>query len=118
MTDEIVTNERGGKQSKIDGKPTEVPPLAFLEIAKIMGLGSERYPREADGTPNWHRIDTYSNLDHGLERAALFLAERNKPDRNIEKMREELGHHAARACMALEMFLLEECTNGIDDSAR
>ena len=73
-----------------------------------MGLGSENYPREADGTPNWHNIDCYSNLDHGLEHIFNFLAERNKPDRDAGKMREELSHYAARAMMALEQFLREE----------
>lgn len=105
--DEIATNAAGGKQSKIHGKPTEFPPLAYLEISKVMGTGSERYPREPDGSPNWHRIDCFSNLDHGLEHAARFLAERNKPDRNLTQMLEELSHHAARACMALEQFLRE-----------
>lgn len=105
---EIITNEQGGKQSKIDGRPTEFPPLAFLEVSAVMGMGSERYPREADGTPNWHRIDCFSNLDHGLIHAARFLAERNKPDRNLAVMRKELSHYAARACMALEMFLKEQ----------
>jgi hypothetical protein len=111
---EIVTNELGGKQSKIDSMITEVPPLALLEVGKVMGLGRSNYPREADGTPNWHRIDSSSNLDHALEHIANYLAERNRPDRRPEYLREELSHFAARAMMALEMFLKEtkkETTN-------
>jgi hypothetical protein len=108
----IVTNERGGKQSKIKGMMTEVPPLALLEVSSVMGLGATNYPREDDGTPNWHQISWQSNLDHGLEHAANLMAECNKPDRSYAVMREELSHHAARAVMALEQFIREEpeCT--------
>ena len=105
--DEIVTNEHGGKQSKIAGKCTEIPPLAMIELSSVMGIGADNYPRESDGTPNWYKIDSFSNLDHCLEHAFNFLVERNKPDRDIAFMREELSHCAARACMALEMFLKE-----------
>lgn len=108
MSDEIIQNERGGKQSKINGKPTEFPPLAYLEISKVMSGGAERYPREADGTPNWHRINCWSNLDHGLEHAANLLAERNRPERDKARMLEELSHAAARLCMTLEQFIREE----------
>lgn len=118
MIDTIVTNERGGKQSAIEGRPTEFPPLAFLEVSKVMGLGSVRYPREADGTPNWHRIDSMSNLDHALIHAANFLAERNHPTPQLAMMLEELSHFAARACMALEMFLLEIQPEAVDAKAR
>ena len=103
----IETNAQGGKQSKIEGKCTEIPPLAMIELSKVMGLGSVNYPREADLSPNWHRIDSFSNLDHCLEHVFNFLAERNKPDRNIEYMREELSHCLARAAMAMEMFIKE-----------
>lgn len=129
MTDTIVTNERGGKQSAIEGRPTEFPPLAFLEVSKVMGLGSVRYPREADGTPNWHRIDSMSNLDHALTHVANFLALRNisftqevrhafMRDLREADMLEELSHFAARACMALEMFLLEIPPEAVDAKAR
>jgi len=120
---EIITNEQGGKQSAIRGRITEVPPLALLVVSEVMALGATRYPREPDGTPNWHKIDSSSNLDHALEHAANFLALRNEPDmkslfsdmfgggksacRDIEAMREELSHFAARAMMAMEMFELE-----------
>ena len=106
--DEIVTNERGGKQSQIAGKMSEVPPLALIEVSVVMGLGADTYPREPDGSPNWYKIDCCSNLDHALEHAANFLAERNKPDRNIDLMREELSHFCARSMMSMEQFLREE----------
>jgi len=104
----IITNSTGGKQTKIDSMVTEVPPLALLEVAKVMGEGSITYPREPDNSPNWYKIRCNSNLDHSLEHVFNFLAERNKPDRNKEYMREELAHFAARSLMALEQFIREE----------
>ena len=106
--DNIITNEQGGKQSKIKGKMTEVPPLALIEVSQVMGLGSVNYPREADNSPNWYKIDCYSNLDHALEHVANFLAERNKPDKDKDFMLEELSHFTARAMMGLEQYLREE----------
>jgi hypothetical protein len=105
--DEIITNEQGGKQSKIAGMMTEVPPLGLIEVSKVMALGSKNYPREADGTPNWHKIDCRSNFDHSLEHAFNFLAEANKPDRDVAVLRDELSHYAARSLMAMEMFIKE-----------
>jgi len=77
-----------------------------------MALGAERYPREEDGTPNWHRVDWTSNLDHCLEHAFNASHERNHNDPDKEKILGELSHAAARALMALEMFLIEEIING------
>ena len=103
----IETNKRGGKQSKIKGKMTEVPPLALIEVSIVMAIGAKNCPREKDGTPNWHKINCYSNIDHSLEHVANFTAEGNKSDRDKKYMREELSHYAARALMALEQFLRE-----------
>jgi hypothetical protein len=107
----IETNERGGRQSRIKGRFTEVPPEALIEISKVMGEGSKAYPREPDGSPNWHKIDCYSNLDHAIEHLANFLAARNVPKTKRPLngyMKEELSHFAARAMMALEQYLREE----------
>ena len=103
----IEVNAAGGKQSRIESRITEVPPLALIEVGKVMGEGEKNYPREPDGSPNWHLIDSSSNLDHALEHAANYLAERNKPNRDVAKLREELSHFAARSMMAMEMFLKE-----------
>ena len=116
----IETNARGGKQSKIKGRMTEVPPLALIEVSAVMGLGAEAYPREADGTPNWYNISCSENLDHAMEHVANYLAEKNKPEatnidglslgveRNPLILREELSHATARMLMGLEQFIREE----------
>jgi len=104
---EIVVNKEGGKQSFIEGQMTEVPPIALREVARVMELGRKRYPREKDGTPNWHKISCNSNLDHALEHILNYLDVRNKPytEGGALYMREELSHFAARALMALEQFI-------------
>jgi len=114
--EEIIENSKGGKQTKIDGKMTEVPPEALLLISSVMGEGSVRYPREENGSPNWYKISCMSNLDHAMRHAAIFLRYRNElglvPEevRNsmLQDMREELSHFAARAMMALEQWERDE----------
>ena len=105
--DTVITNKEGGKQSKIYGQMSEVPPGALNIVSQFMALGAVRYPREADGTPNWHRISCISNLDHGLEHAMNFIRHSNLAFRIREYQFEELAHHAARALMALERFISE-----------
>lgn len=107
---EVAANEAGGKQTKIESMITEVPPLALKEVGKIMGLGATNYPREEDDTPNWHKIDCFSNLDHALEHVANFLILRNAPRDDaseLDEQREELGHATARMMMAMEQFIRE-----------
>ena len=105
-SDHIVTNAKGGKGSKIYGKMSEVPPLALLEVAKVMAEGAERYPREADGTPNWHKVGCIENLDHGMEHVANFIAARNCYAEQV--VPDELSHAACRILMALEQLIRGE----------
>jgi len=111
--DPIVTNAKGGKGSKIYGKMSEVPPLALLEVAKVMAEGAERYPRESDGTPNWHRVGCIENLDHGMEHVAKAIDLRNcgidvEAKAVHDPMRGELSHAACRLLMALEQLIRGE----------
>lgn len=114
LDDPIVTNSKGGKGSKIYGKMSEVPPLALLEVAKVMAEGAERYPREADGTPNWHKVGCIENLDHGMEHVANFVRIRNtvrwgdSQDHKDNCMKTELSHAACRLLMALEQLIRGE----------
>jgi hypothetical protein len=112
---EIVKSSRGGKQSKIKTRPTELPPIGTLLVSQVMGNGSQRYPREEDGTPNWHRIDFDSNLDHAIEHLLNFCVERNKADRNYDVLMEELSHAGARILMALEQYAREVYPNDWHD---
>jgi len=103
----IEKNERGGKASAIKGKMTEIPPLALIEVASVMGEGDDSYPRDDNGVPNWHNISCLENSDHSLEHFANFNAERNKVDSDKEKLIMEYSHFAARALMGLEQLIRE-----------
>jgi len=119
MSEEIIVNSKGGKQSKIFGRITEVPPIALRIVSGVMAEGRIKYPREEDGSPNWYKISCLSNLDHAGEHLENFLTLRNGgprvdgngnddyPADELEKldwMSEELSHFAARAMMALEQW--------------
>jgi hypothetical protein len=107
----IETNDRGGKQSKIKGRMTEVPPLALIEVSAVMGLGASNYPRSEDGVPNWYNISCAENIDHAMEHVANYLVLRNDMTGqfcSLEDMREELSHATARMMMAMEQFIREE----------
>ena len=111
MSDNTITNTKGGKHSQIQGKISEVPPRAIIEVSRIMAEGESRYPREANLVPNWHSLECITLLDHALEHVANFISMRNSGKRNklhTALMREELGHATARIMMADEIFLIDD----------
>jgi hypothetical protein len=102
-SDEIVTNESGGKQSRIAAKPSLMPFLAFLEVGKVLKVGAERYAPD-----NWRLIPSESHLDHALIHVANLqdLIHRQKcEDQTL--LVEEASHFACRVMMFLEQFLDE-----------
>lgn len=107
-TEEIVETTQGGKQSKIDHAPMELPPLALLELANVMKLGAEKY-----GSNNWFGISTRSELNHGIRhflryRELLDIIHTDPNAYNAEAhalLKDEISHFACRALMALNQFL-------------
>lgn len=91
--EEIEIVAGGGKGTKREGWPTEIPPRALLEVAKVMKHGAEKY-----GSKNWHGNTVNVELDHALNHIYLFLA-----DEGFDV--EELSHAAARCLMALDHVL-------------
>ena len=113
--DPIVTNAKGGKGSKIYGTMSEVPPVGFREVARVMAEGVVKYPREDDGSPNWHKVGCIEEVDHALEHALNFLELRNEPymihDSDgalTPEARMQLSHAATRMVMALEQLIRGE----------
>ena len=100
----IEQTTSGGKQSKIDGLPTLIPPYALAEISKVMKEGSKY------GVGNWHKIPIIATqsgdsvdageIDHALEHCYYFLIGHGDP-------LEQLSHFAARAMMALDQYIRE-----------
>ena len=64
----IVTNEYGGKQSRVDARFDLVPPYSLQAVAEILGAGAVKY-----GENNWQRITTAEHLNHALNHINLHL---------------------------------------------
>lgn len=108
----VHTTPEGGKQTLIHTIPTELPPLAVLEISRILGEGAAKY-----GSKNWHKIPVASELDHAVSHFFRFqrlreLAELDpRASVGADELTEELGHFATRALMALDQWLRSEVGN-------
>lgn len=87
----IVTNEFGGKQSKIGSQLSLIPPKAIIKVGEVMAKGAERYEKD-----NWRKIPIDSQLDHALEHIYKYLA-------NDISDEDHLSHAATRLLMALEL---------------
>lgn len=103
----VCVNESGGKQSALDVSLVRVPPHALIAVGKVLASGAKKYPDDADGTPNWHRIDVRDHLNHMLTHAMAYLAGDTQDD--------HLEHMACRALMALERKYLDEKKKKNDD---
>src|SRR5688572_21351918 len=83
----ITENERGGKQSVVEGRFDLIPPVAAFELAKVMEHGAQKYaPR------NWMKIPVDSHLNHLLMHVFAYMAG--------DRQEEHLTHALARAAMA------------------
>jgi hypothetical protein len=91
----IDTNEHGGQQSKIEGRFDLIPPIAMLELAKIMEYGAKRYAPN-----NWRKIPLDDHVNHMLMHLFAYVAGDRQDD--------HLGHALARAAMAVEIAKLGE----------
>lgn len=91
----IHTNEQGGQQSKIEGRFDLIPPVAMLELAKIMAYGARRYAPN-----NWRKIPLDDHVNHMLMHLFAYVAGDRQDD--------HLGHALARAAMAVEISKLGE----------
>lgn len=89
--EEIETVPTGGKGTKRQGYPTEIPPKALLEVSKVMKHGADKY-----GSKNWHGNTVYVELDHCLTHLYQYLDNGGV---------DELSHAAARCLMALDHVL-------------
>lgn len=96
--EEIITNARGAKQAKIEGRYDLIPMLALKEIAKVFESGAKKY-----GEGNWEKL----SIDEVLNHVHAHLLEYH-----LSPNREDLSHAACRIMMALELFIEQEPGNG------
>ncbi len=91
MNEKIITNEQGGKQSKLDYAFDLIPPSAILAIARIFEERSKTYEPW-----NWLKIPSTDHLNHALYHIFQHL--------NSNKEDDHLYHAGCRMLMAIEMY--------------
>ncbi len=63
-----VTNEKGGKQSKLESSLSLMPPTALIRGAEVLKAGAEKY-----GIDNWRNISQRDHIDHALAHVYAYL---------------------------------------------
>jgi hypothetical protein len=91
---EIEVTAGGGKHSRINTAPSLLPPIAVLEIGRILKAGAEKY-----GVDNWRNIPVRDHLDHALKHIFENLAN-NDPA--------ELINASCRLLFAVELTHLSD----------
>lgn len=69
---EIVTNEFGGKQSRVAARFDLIPAETLQQVALVLGRGAEKY-----GVDNWKLITVDEHLNHALNHVNLFMLNDN-----------------------------------------
>lgn len=95
---DIETNENGGMQSAIGTAFHLLPPKAMFALARVFAEGAKKYAPD-----NWRLIPIAEHINHGINHDYLYLAN--------DTTEEHLAHAAARALMALEMYLEAQNVN-------
>ena len=88
-----ITNELGGKQSKVERAYHLVPPEALAQVARVLHNGYHKY-----GKDNWRLIEADEHLNHALNHIYLYLAGNVSED--------HIAHATTRLLMALELHTL------------
>lgn len=91
---DIVMNEHGGRQSRVDARFDLIPPYVLQAVAEVLGAGARKY-----GEDNWKRITTNEHLNHALNHVNLhFLKDKSGED--------HLAHAVVRLMMAYHVEYL------------
>jgi hypothetical protein len=92
--EEIDTNERGGKQSKLDVRYDLMPPDAMERLAQVLAEGAKKYSPK-----NWMLIDSDDHINHALNHIFKYLGGEVDDD--------HIGHALCRMMMAVQMVIVE-----------
>ena len=69
FTDDVITNEQGGKQSDTPCRLDLIPAVALLEVGKVLKQGADKY-----GENNWQLIPRDEHINHALTHLYGFLS--------------------------------------------
>ena len=89
---ETVTNEQGGRQSKLEYRFDLIDAKALFALAAVMHEGAQKYEKD-----NWRKISVDEHLNHALSHIFAHLAG-DKQDKHLE-------HALTRVKMALGVEL-------------
>lgn len=89
---ETVSNESGGKQSKLEYRFDLIDPKSLFAIAKVMHEGAQKY--EPD---NWRKISVNDHLNHAISHIYAYLAG--------DKQDDHMEHAATRLLMGVAIHL-------------
>lgn len=67
---EIVINERGGSQSRLDERYDLLPTNAIASAARVLADGAAKY-----GVDNWRLIDERDHINHAIAHLFKHLAD-------------------------------------------
>jgi hypothetical protein len=85
--EETVSNNQGGKQSKLDYRFDLIDPKAIFALAQVLHEGAQKYEKD-----NWRKITTEEHLNHALSHIYAHLAG--------DKQDNHLSHAFTRLMMA------------------
>jgi hypothetical protein len=88
----IVTNEKGGKQSKSLYGFHLLDAKAMFKLAEVLQYGATKYERD-----NWRKIPAEEHLNHAFQHAFAWMSGDTQDD--------HAGHFLCRAMMFVAMTL-------------
>ena len=91
---EVVENERGGKQSKLEMRFDLIDTNATFRLARVLHKGCIRY--QAD---NWRKLTVEDNLNRALYHLMAYKEKRRKGT-HLEG-EDDLGHAFCRVMFAI-----------------
>ena len=110
----IIQNNKGGKQSKVEGDFTLLPFKALVEAARVLEQGAITYEPDYDPERNkgckelnWTKIGCLDHLNHGLQhalKAATLMNSSGEP----EEIKEELAHALCRLMFTVDTYSQKE----------
>jgi hypothetical protein len=96
---ETVTNEKGGKQSRLDYRFDLIDARVMFELAKVMHEGAKKYEKD-----NWRKISVDDHLNHAQSHIWAYQAG--------DKQDNHLSHAFTRLMMALAVSMQEKPKKG------
>lgn len=100
--DKKIINTKGGQETDIAARLDLLPPLALLEVGKILKRGAENY-----GEDNWRNLSVETNLNHALVHANKYMALKRAGGDTADLIR-EAAQMSCRVLFFLDLLIHEQ----------